>query len=387
MDPEHQTGIVQFRQTRPSFSGITADLVKLVIANSIVYRYAIGAPDAMGGAERFDWRGDRALMTAGWSVVVGVGNGVGRGEEQVVDGVRFVGMMRGNFVLAWWKFLSDQKPDWWFWRASDPLWPILLLVAKIKRVRSAFSAAYDTDVIPRIALFRRKRWWPLYAWGLRRVDRIFVQHGGQFQDLSPALQRKAHVLPGLVVIPEKIKPLQQRGNYVVWVASLRPHKRPDLLVELARRTPDIRYVVCGGKSTFGTPAEFSEKILSDLQSLPNVEHLGDVPHPRVLEIIANAKVLASTSDMEGFPNIFLEAWASGTPVVSLKVDPDGMIRKSSLGFVSGTLDNAATDLRNLLMSPQTFETISCRVRAHVENTNSGPAVVSAFENAILGPNL
>src|SRR6185295_14822550 len=132
------------------------------IANSIVYRYAIGAPDAMGGAERFQWLLGRALMTAGWLVVVGVRDGIAPGEEQVVDGVRFVGMMRGNFVLAWWKFLSDQKPDWWFWRASDPLWPILLLVAKIKRVRSAFSAAYDTDVIPRIALFRRKRWWPLY---------------------------------------------------------------------------------------------------------------------------------------------------------------------------------------------------------------------------------
>ncbi len=358
--------------------------MKIVLANSIVYRYAVGASNAQGGAERFQWLLARALTDAGWSVVVGVRDGIAPGQEQVIDGVRFVGMKNGNFILAWWKFLDDQKPDWWFWRAADPLWAVLLSVARLRGVRTIFSAAYDTDVLPRTALFRRKRWWPLYAWGLGRVDRIFVQHSGQFQNLSTSLKAKAQVLPGLVAIPERVKARKERGDYMVWVASLRPHKRPDLLIELARRTPEIRYVVCGGKSTFGTSAEFSEKILADLRSLPNIEHLGDVPHQQALEIIASATALVSTSDMEGFPNIFLEAWASGTPVVSLKIDPDDVIREKGLGFISGSLDRAVSDVRNLLMSPSTFETISCKARAYVEATHTGPAVVRAFEKAVPG---
>jgi glycosyltransferase involved in cell wall biosynthesis len=360
--------------------------VKIVLTNSIIYKYALGAPDAIGGAERFQWLLAKALTEAGWSVVIGVRTGIAPDQQQVIDGVRFVGMQQGHFVRAWWKFLDEQKPDWWFWRAADPLWAVLLLIAKLKGVRAIFSAAYDTDVNPRVALFRRRRSWPLYAWGLSKVDRIFVQHFGQYQNLSNKLQRKAEVLPGIVAIPDDVKSRRERGNYIVWVASLRPHKRPDLLVELARRTPEIHYVVCGGKSTFGTPAEFSETILRNLHSLQNIEHLGDVPHPRVLEIIASAMALVSTSDMEGFPNIFLEAWASGTPVISMRIDPDGVIRKEGLGFVSGNLDNAVSDVRNLLMSEEVFETISHKARAHAEMAYSGSAVVKAFEKTIVGKN-
>jgi glycosyltransferase involved in cell wall biosynthesis len=357
--------------------------VKIAIINSIVYRYAVGAGNAQGGAERFQWLLARALTKAGWSVVVGVRGALSPGQVEVIDGVQFVGMKRGQMIFSWWQFLDEQRPDWWFWRAADPIWGALLLVAKFKGVRSIFSAAYDTDVSPRIALFRRRRLWPLYAWGLNAVDRIFVQHREQFRNLSSELQKKAEIIPGLVVIPERVKARAERGGYIVWVASLRPHKRPDLLIELARITPEIHYVVCGGRSTFGTPPEFSEKISNRLSSLSNIEHLGEVPHSRVLDIIANAAALVSTSDMEGFPNIFLEAWASGTPVVSLCIDPDDLIKKKGLGFVSRSVERAASDVRNLLKSPETFETISRNARIHIEQVHSGAAVVTAFNIAVL----
>ena len=95
--------------------------MKIVLSNSVVYRYAVGAPDAHGGAERFQWLFSQALTQAGWTVVVGVRDVISPDREEVINGVRFVGMKRGSFVLAWWKFLDDQRPDWWFWRAADPL--------------------------------------------------------------------------------------------------------------------------------------------------------------------------------------------------------------------------------------------------------------------------
>jgi glycosyltransferase involved in cell wall biosynthesis len=58
--------------------------------------------------------------------------------------------------------------------------------------------------------------------------------------------------------------------------------------------------------------------------LPNLEVLGFQPLPEVEKQFDRARVLISTSEMEGFPNVFLQAMRRGIPIVSF-VDPDGMV--------------------------------------------------------------
>ena len=361
--------------------------MKIAFVNEGIYEYAIGAPDAAGGLERDQWFLARTLAAHGWNAVVGVMGFLKPGERKNVDGVEYVGLGQGQILLAWRKFLFAERPNWLFWEGAGHLLGPVFELATFAGVRTIFHAAFDTDVHPRHALDRRRRWWPLYAWGLARADKIFVQHRGQLSKLPPPWQKKASVLPkvcnGLGETVD-VKAHMVRQKYVAWVAMLRQPKRPDVLVEIARAAPNIAFVVCGGITHHRSPPGYGERIVRSLRALPNVEYRGRVSPREAAQTIADAAVLLSTSDEEGFPNTFTQAWSSGTPVVSLKLDPDDIIEEMGLGAVSGSSEKAIADINSLLNSPQERERIAVRARRYIAEVHSEAAVISTFERALHG---
>lgn len=358
--------------------------MKLVFVNDSIYTYASCAPSAVGGAERQQWLLGRALAATGWSVAVGVHRALKAGERRTIDGVEFVGIGQGQMLLRWYQFLSAVRPDWWYWRCASHFWGPAVATAKLAKVGTIFSAGFDTDVLPRHALYRRHRWWPLYFWGLSWTDRIFLQHGGQLAALASRWRSKAHIVPSIAGETTAVQPHSERLKYVAWVGQLRQPKRPDLLVEMARRSPAIRFVVCGGPTTFMSPPGYGEQIVDALCSLPNVEYLGQVAPHKAQQVIADAAILLSTSDEEGFPNTFLQAWSNGTPVVSLQIDPDRIIERVGLGAVSNNTKGAIGDINTLMDSSRRREEIAVRARRYVAEAHSEAAVTAAFERAIRG---
>ena len=364
--------------------------VKIAFVNDGIYEYASGAPEAVGGTERDQWLLARALAATGWMPKVGVRYGLKLGKRENIEGVEYVGIGSGQIFLAWHRFLSSEMPDWLFWESASHLYGPLVDIAKRLGIRTIFHAAFDTDVEPRRALSWRKRWWPLYAWGLLRTDRIFVQHRGQLSKLAPRWRSKACVLPKVCTTSScdsyglSITPHSERTNYVAWVAMLRQPKRPDLLVEIAKKMPNTRFVIGGGPSLHRSPRGYGERIIEDLRALPNVEYVGQVPPQKAEQIIADAAVLLSTSDIEGFPNTFTQAWASGTPVVSLTVDPDNVIKRFGLGAVSGSIDQAIADINALLDSSKRREEIAIHAQQFVAENCSANAVVTLFKRALEG---
>jgi glycosyltransferase involved in cell wall biosynthesis len=349
-----------------------------------IYAYASGDPNANGGSERYQWLLARAQAAAGWSVVVGVQELLRPGERKVIEGVEFVGLDKKQILLAWYRFLKSERPQWCVLQTANHLWGPVVAAARLTGVRTIFSAMNDTDVLPRQALFRRQRWWPLYAWGLSWSDRIFVQHGGQLSQLSTRWRTKASIFPGIVSQTSAVKTHSERPNCVAWVGVLRQHKRPDRLIEIARKAPDIHFIVCGGATTFRAPSNYGEQIGSALRALPNVDYRGQVAPEKTIRVIAAASLLLSTSDEEGFPSVFLEAWSSGTPVVSLEIDPDQIIERCGLGAVSRTIEAAIEDIRALISSPSRRDEIGLRARQYVARAHSDAAAIEAFTSAIRG---
>jgi glycosyltransferase involved in cell wall biosynthesis len=358
--------------------------MKIAFVNDLIYAYAMGAPSAVGGAERQQWLLARALAAAGWQVTVGVRQSLEYKRRVDIEGVRFVGIGEGQILLSWYRFLKAEQPDWWYWRCASHLLGLATIAAKFANVRIIFAVGFDSDVNIRYALYQRPRWWPLYALGVAWADKIFVQNDKQLMSLPRQWRTKTWKVPSITPEPGAVIPQTQRAHYVAWVAMLRKFKRPDLLIEIAGKAPDLCFVVCGGLTTFTAAPGYGEKMVESLQALPNVQYLGQVAPAEALRVISEAAIFLSTSDEEGFPNTFLQAWGAGTPVISLRIDPDQVIERYALGRVSCTVQQAIIDIRDLLGSPEAREAISGRARQYVANHHSSSALVSMLENVTLG---
>jgi len=113
----------------------------------------------------------------------------------------------------------------------------------------------------------------------------------------------------------------------VYVGTLTLLKGADNLYQLIKMI-DKKYTIM----IIGQPCDSrSKKILEQINKIENVVIKGRLSHNETIQLIANAKALINTSNYEGFPNVFLEAWATGVPVISLKVNPGNVFNKYNLG--------------------------------------------------------
>jgi glycosyltransferase involved in cell wall biosynthesis len=360
--------------------------MKIVFLNDMIYDYAFlseRATWATGGAERQQWLLARALASSGWAVTVGVRRSPLRtGEATYIDGVRFAGIGREQIFVAWYRFFRSERPDWWFWQCASHLFGFGVALAHLAGVKAIFGVGLDRDVRVREALYDRPRWWPAYAFGLSRADRMVLQHGDQRSDLPRSWSRKAYVVPNIALVSQTVQPHPVRPRTVAWIAALLEVKRPDRLIEIARLLPHVRFVVCGGQSTYMTPAGYGDRVIATFRTIPNIDYRGQVSPDEAVRIISAAMVLLSTSDEEGFPQTFLEAWAHGTPTVSLKIDPDRVISQFGLGAVCPDIQGAAAVIDRLISSVDVREEMACRAREYVSRAHSPAAAVSALEHAL-----
>ena len=71
-----------------------------------------------------------------------------------------------------------------------------------------------------------------------------------------------------------------------------------------------------------------------MRALPNLHFSGFQPHEAIDDLLSAAHVLVNTSTVEGFPNTFIEAWLQEVPVVSLSVNPDGVLDGDRFGILA-----------------------------------------------------
>lgn len=163
---------------------------------------------------------------------------------------------------------------------------------------------------------------------------------------------------------------------VLWVGSCSEGKQPQLFLELARKCPEFNFKIVLSNTNNN---KFSTEILSSVKAIRNLEYYGQTNYDIIGDIYSRAKVLVSTSIIEGFPNTFLQAWQYGVPVVSLHVDPDNVIKTYKLGYVSKSLDRMVFDLRNLLSDEILRNELGENAIKYMNENHSPKIIVKKYE--------
>ncbi|MBL8270356.1 glycosyltransferase family 4 protein [Steroidobacter sp.] len=225
--------------------------------------------------------------------------------------------------------------------------------------RFIMRVASDLACIPGKQLIRYWRDRKIYEYGVRNADLIVAQSEQQRTLLRQNYGVKSEVLDMAVEMPSGPQPAKDID--VLWVANLRPVKRPEIVLELARRLPNVRFTLAGG--ALPGAEDYYRTVLDAASAIPNVICPGAVPYTDVGAMFSRAKLFLNTSEIEGFPNTFLQAWVRAVPVVAF-FDPDSLIKQRQLGHAVTDLDDMVRAIERLLADDAERERIGERARAY-----------------------
>jgi glycosyltransferase involved in cell wall biosynthesis len=332
----------------------------------------------------------RALARRGHDVSM-VTVDYGQPDGAVWDGIRVYKAYRPAAGLPLLRFVHPRWSGLWsaLARADAQLYytscagmqvGLLALYCARHRRGFVFRCASDADCDPAQLLvrFARDRW--LYGYGLRRAHAILAQSAAQAQALRRNFGLASRIAAMLV---EPAPPERERDVDVLWVGNIRRVKRPDRVLELAAQLPETRIHMVGG------PLPGEERLYEDIRreaaGCSNLTFHGRLSYRDANALYARARLLISTSDLEGFPNAYLQAWIRGVPVVSY-LDPDAVIGREGLGAVVDSPPRMRDAVRRLLGDPQALAAASSRCRAYMAREFADDKVLApylaAFQEAI-----
>lgn len=293
----------------------------------------------------------------------------GQPDRVVVDGVQVhkafapaAGVPVLRFMhprlTAMWRALDAAGADVYYFRSAAMWLAVITAYCRRRGRRAVYAGASDRDFEPDIGgqvRYARDRW--LYRRGLAQVDRIVVQNAAQAASCRTHYRRDSVLIPSTYELPSGRGPAP--GELVLWVGMVHANKRPELLLEVAKRLPHRRFALIGGPRA-GADAYYQE-VRARASALPNVEMTGFLPLAEAEAWFDRARVLVNTSEYEGMPNTFLQAWARGVPAVAtvdvgapvqlVAADADGLAQAVERAFREPELGRRSLEYFRRVHSP------------------------------------
>ncbi|MDA7754112.1 glycosyltransferase family 4 protein [Pseudomonadales bacterium] len=304
-------------------------------------------------------------------------------ESDGIPIVRFIHPRWTSFVGA----LNRADADVYYYNCGDMGLGQLVLWSRLHRKKVVYSIANDVDCVqelPALKPFREKF---LYKYGLMNCDSIICQTEKQRQLLMDEYGLVAEVIrmPCEGFPKNRLDDAKSKNNekkHILWAGRFTPEKRLEYFFELAKLFPDMIFDVIGDYN-FEKDTSYANELKQLAEGIDNVVLHGRIPHEKMGEYFNKSYLLCSTSVYEGFPNIYLEAWSVGLPLVTT-FDPDGVVREFGLGRIAHDVETLRTAVAGLL-SEADWEKAASAAESYFFNHHTLSSSMIRFEGAFKEP--
>lgn len=315
-------------------------------------------------------------------------------EEQTIDGIEVVTkplptgreISRALTVARGTKDILDRiEPDVCYRRSLDFEILPLSLYCSFSETRFVYGLAHDDELTDAPNKFDTGikntlfyRW--LNRRALSNANAVIAQNPTQYKLAVGRLNTVVHQIPNCYD-SDKADSLdwEFESPVVFWAARFDAWKRPDLVAELAEELREVTFVMAGGPG--------DEKLFREIQrradGLENLVTLGHVPFSEIDRYFAAADIFLNTSEEEGFPNTFLQAWAQNTPVVSFSVDPNEILSSQGIGLVAdGSIEALERHIRQLALDEKRRTELGNASREYLRENHTVEAITDHYEDAL-----
>ena len=309
----------------------------------------------------------------------------GQPDGEVINGIRVWKTYRENSGIPIIRFihpkatsviaaLKKARSDIYYQSCSGALTGLVSWYCRHNDRSFIYRVASDADCISGLPLIKYGRDRALYRYGLKGADFVAAQSTLQVSLLMESFNRSSALVNMAVEIPDLS---EDRDNDidVLWVNNLRPLKRPQQVLQLAKRLSQYRFVMVGGPVPGNE--DFYRDIATQAREIPNFEMVGAVPYQSVTEYFRRSRILINTSEIEGFPNSILQAWASRLPVISY-FDPDGLNRRFDFGSCPNSFEEMVLAIEKYLEDTDLRHETGTRARIFVAENYSPEAVARRY---------
>lgn len=161
-----------------------------------------------------------------------------------------------------------------------------------------------------------------------------------------------------------LTPPEEREKLICAVGRLNKQKRFDILIDafssINKKIPDYKMIIFGeGELRNDLESRIKELSLQNKIFLPGT-------NPEAVKIVNHASVFVLSSDLEGMPNVLMEAMAMGVPCVSTRCDmgPEELIESGENGILVevGNTQQIADSILKIINNDELADKLSNNAR-------------------------